>query len=280
MKIHREMTHGRHACSVFNPDAAGLPMLALHGFTGSGLDWAPIANRLGHRMLAPDVMGHGDSPSPTEWESYRIGAVVEQCLQWCEDAPHWVLLGYSMGGRVALRLAPKLGPRLRGIVLISSSPGVESTVERTERMARDQALAGSIEEEGMEWFQAHWSAQPIIESQNDIPADILAPMRARRKENRPAGLAGSLRGMGQGAVDPVWEQLAQMDAPTLLITGTRDERYTDIAARSAVAIPNAQHVQIAEAGHCTHLEAIGPVVDAIRTFVAGLSNESPGGVVG
>ena len=280
MKIHREMMHGKHACSVFNPDAAGVPILALHGFTGSGSDWAPIAARLGHRMLAPDVIGHGDSPSPEDWESYRIGGVVEQCLAWCGEEPNWVLVGYSMGGRVALRLAPKLGRRLRGMVLISASPGLESPVERTERMARDQALAGSIEEEGMAWFHAHWSSQPIIESQKDIPAEIRGPMQARREENRPAGLAGSLRGMGQGAVDPVWERLKHVQVPTLLVTGTRDSRYTDIAQRSALAIPDAHHVAIPDAGHCTHLEAIGPVVDAMRAFLDGLPNEGPGGVVG
>ncbi len=280
MKMRREMAHGQHACAVFNPDAGGTPILALHGFTGSGLDWEPIASRLGRRMLAPDVMGHGDSPSPAEWESYRIGTVVDQCLQWCGDAPDWFLVGYSMGGRVALRLAPKLGARLRGVILISASPGLEGPVERTERMARDQALAGSIEEEGLAWFQTHWSSQPIIQSQQDIPAEILAPMQARREANRPAGLAGSLRGMGQGAVDPVWDRLKDLEVPTLLITGLRDERYTEIAARSAQVIPNARHVQIEEAGHCTHLEALVPVVDAMQSFLAELTNEGPSGVVG
>ena len=176
-------------------------------------------------------------------------------------------------------LAPKLGSRLRGVVLISASPGLESPVERTERMARDQALAGSIEEEGLAWFQMHWSSQPIIQSQQDIPAEILAAMQARREANRPAGLAGSLRGMGQVR----WTlsgKIEGLEVPTLLITGMRDERYTEIAARSAQVIPNARHIQIEEAGHCTHLEAVDPVVDAMQSFLAELSNEGPSGVVG
>ena len=153
-------------------------------------------------------------------------------------------------------------------------------LESLEGVWRAPQQAQASFEEGLEWFQAHWASQPIIQSQQEIPAEILASMQARRGENRPVGLAGSLRGMGQGAVDPVWGRLKDLEVPTLLITGMRDERYTEIAARSARALPNARHVQIEEAGHCTHLEAVDPVVDAIHSFLDGLSNEGPSGFVG
>jgi len=175
-----------------------------------------------------------------------------------------------MGGRVALRLAPLLGKRLRALVLISASPGIENPVERAERIAQDYALAGRIEEEGMDWFRAHWAEVPIIRSQAKIPSEVYAAMQERRKQNRPAGLAGSLRGMGQGAVDPVWAHLRQFHVPTLVISGVQDEGYTEIARQTVAGMAHAQHVCIESAGHCTHLEAIEPTVDVLQSFLSSI----------
>jgi 2-succinyl-6-hydroxy-2,4-cyclohexadiene-1-carboxylate synthase len=271
MKTRRTISGGVHAASVWRLEATGVGVLAIHGFSGSGSDWAPIAERLSCAVVAPDLLGHGDSPAPEEQEQYRIQAVAEQCAAWCDSERHWVVMGYSMGGRVALRTAALLGSRLRGLVLISASPGLESPVDRTERMAHDQALAGQIEESGIGWFQKHWAEQPIIQSQQQIPDDIRTGMEERRKENRAVGLAGSLRGMGQGAADPVWSTLSEIHVPTLVISGEEDGRYTEIAARTVSEIKGSTHVRIQDAGHCTHLEAIGPVITALQPFLASVS---------
>jgi 2-succinyl-6-hydroxy-2,4-cyclohexadiene-1-carboxylate synthase len=175
-----------------------------------------------------------------------------------------------MGGRVALRLAHLLGHRLRGLVLISASPGIEDPVDRAERIAQDYALAGRIEEEGMDWFRAHWAEVPIIRSQANIPSEVYGAMQERRKQNRPVGLAGSLRGMGQGAVDPVWAQLGQLQVPTLVISGADDQSYTEIARKTVAGMTQATHVCIPNAGHCTHLEAIGSTVDAVQSFLSSI----------
>jgi 2-succinyl-6-hydroxy-2,4-cyclohexadiene-1-carboxylate synthase len=271
MKIHRTLKGEAHAASIWQAEATGVGVLAIHGFTGSGSDWAPIAEQLVCTVVAPDLLGHGDSPAPESRERYRIQAVADQCAAWCDSDRDWVVMGYSMGGRVALRTADLLGERLRGLVLISASPGLESPVERTERMAKDQALAGQIEESGVEWFQSHWSEQPIIQSQQQIPEVIRTAMDERRKANRAVGLAGSLRGMGQGVADPVWSVLSKIAVPTLVISGEEDGRYTEIAARTVSEIRGATHVRIPHAGHCTHLEAIEPVLAELRPFMSSIS---------
>ena len=254
--------------SAWNQDASGTPVLALHGFTGSGLDWAPIAHRLRRPLLAPDLLGHGSSPAPTDVELYRMERVVEHCESWCEDTPIVDVIGYSMGGRVALRLATVLGPRLRRLVLVSTSPGEEDPQLRSERMAQDYALAGTIEALGMDWFSKHWADQPIIRSQRNIPPEIRASMSARRTNNRVAGLAGSLRGMGQGAVRPVWSNIADIQAPVLLLTGDLDQRYTRIAESMVSALPNGEHARIPVVGHCVHLESLDVVVNHLDMFLA------------
>ena len=254
--------------SAWNQDASGTPVLALHGFTGSGLDWAPIAERLMRPIFAPDLLGHGSSPAPNDVESYRMERVVEHCASWCDELRTVDIIGYSMGGRVALRLASVLGVRLRRLVLISASPGLEDPQERSERMAQDYALAGTIEALGMEWFSTHWAEQPIIQSQKKIPSEIRTAMTVRRRNNRVAGLAGSLRGMGQGAVRPTWSTIPQIEVPVLLLTGEDDQRYTRIAERMVSRLPNGQHTGIPDAGHCVHLESIHAAVERLDAFFA------------
>ncbi|MEO0603761.1 MAG: alpha/beta fold hydrolase [Myxococcota bacterium] len=270
MKPHLDLNGHRHTASVWNAEAPGIAILALHGFTGSGADWAPLAESLDVPVLAPDLLGHGSSPAPAEVAPYRIDRVVDHVLAWCASRPHWIVMGYSMGGRVALRLAPALGDRLRGLVLVSTSPGIEDPAERAARATRDAELADAIETHGVPWFTERWSQHPLIRSQEQIPAAIRTPMQRRRLHNRATGLAGSLRGMGQGAVPPVWDGLGGIRAPTLWVTGADDPQYTRLATRGTARLANARHVVVADAGHCTHLEALGPTLGPVQRFVAAI----------
>ena len=276
---HLQTASGRHAASFWGEDrgqdSGSLNILALHGFTGSGLDFAPLAQRLPHPLLAPDLIGHGRSPAPTSVSAYRIEAAAEHCLAWCDSAPEWVVMGYSMGGRVALRLARLLGERLKGLVLIGASPGIEQAEDRRARAVQDDALAARIETEGMAWFCDHWARHPVIQSQQSIPPELRVPMQERRSRNRAAGLAGSLRGMGQGQVAPVWQELHTIGCPTLLLTGERDRKYAAIAARMAGLIPRSQHMEIPEAGHCAHLEAVDAATTVIDAWLGDLRATHP-----
>ena len=268
LTVRRKIHGDTHVATVWNTEASGPPILALHGFTGSGLDWAPLACELSRTVLAPDLLGHGASPAPDDVESYRIARVVDHCICWCEDHPKVDVIGYSMGGRVALRLASALGDRMGRLVLISTSPGIEDPQARAERIAQDYALAGTIEDLGVEWFCEHWSNQPIIQSQQNIPSAIRVPMAERRRRNRAAGLAGSLRGMGQGAVEPFWSALPELRMPVLLITGDADQRYTHMAEQYASRLNRVEHARVPNVGHCVHLEAKDAVRSIVSTFLS------------
>jgi 2-succinyl-6-hydroxy-2,4-cyclohexadiene-1-carboxylate synthase len=244
-----------------------MTVVALHGFAGSGADWAPFERELGWAVVAPDLLGHGAAAAPDNSEAYRVGPMVKSAAVGMPSDGPVVLMGYSMGGRVALRLAPQLGPRLCGLVLMGAHPGLEDSVERSERIAADQSVAGMIEERGIEWFCDFWADQPLIRSQRRIRADIRDEMSVRRAANRTVGLAGSLRGFGQGAIEPVWFALPSLCVPTLLVTGADDTKYTGVAERMVKLLPDAQHTIIPGAGHCVHLEAIGPTAEAVGSFL-------------
>jgi 2-succinyl-6-hydroxy-2,4-cyclohexadiene-1-carboxylate synthase len=247
-----------------------MTVVALHGFTGSGADFDALSHRLSVPLVAPDLLGHGDAPDPAEPRAYRMSAQARRIAADLDDGPV-VLLGYSLGGRVALRLWPLLRDRLRGMVLIGAHPGLTDPVERAERMAADHALAGQIEEQGMGWFLDHWAQQPIIRSQAAIPPEILKPMRERRRGNRPLGLANSLRGAGQGAADPVWEQLSEIPAPCLVISGAADHKYGEVSVAMVEAMSHARHTVIPDAGHCAHLENLDATCSILSEFLAEVS---------
>jgi 2-succinyl-6-hydroxy-2,4-cyclohexadiene-1-carboxylate synthase len=237
---------------------AGRPLLLLHGFTGSAAAWAALIPRLAQHMrtLAVDLIGHGRSDAPHDPERYRMERCVEDLLALLDalEVDSAAVLGYSMGGRVALHLAAAAPGRIAALALESSSPGIADVAERQARVTADEALANAIEREGVDAFVDRWEALPLFTSQASLPAHARARLRAQRLQNRAIGLANSLRGMGAGRQEPLWERLPTLDVPTLLIAGELDTKYCAITRHMAAALPNARHVIVRDAGHAVHLE--------------------------
>ncbi len=224
--------------------------LALHGFTGTGKDWEPVFD--GRPHVAPDLHGHGTGPHPEA--PYRMEDVVLRLAREYVGRLH--LVGYSMGGRVALHLALLVPSRVERLVLFGATPGVDNPRERDKRAASDQLLAEHIETEGVSAFADSWERVPILASQQRIAAEIREPMRARRRLHTPNGLAGALRGYGTGAMPSVWHRLHELTMPVTLVTGSEDPKFTAIARRMATLLPKPEHIVIEGAGHTAHLERI------------------------
>ncbi|MCI0477595.1 MAG: 2-succinyl-6-hydroxy-2,4-cyclohexadiene-1-carboxylate synthase, partial [Anaerolineales bacterium] len=237
---------------------AGAPLVLLHGFTGSAANWA--AHRAvfdkHFQTVAIDLLGHGASDAPEDAERYSMTRGVDD-LRACFDVLHLPrvnLLGYSLGGRVALHFAFKYPERVNTLILESASPGIANAAERAARRASDEALAERIEREGIAAFVAYWEQLPLFATQTRLPQAARDALHAQRLQNNPRGLANSLRGLGAGAQKSLWECLPQIHTRTLLITGALDEKFTDIARRMSQAMPKARHVSIADAGHAAHWE--------------------------
>src|SRR5947207_6907447 len=199
----------------------------LHGFSGSSLDWAEIATKLramDRGVVAIDLVGHGKTQSPPDPARYTLAETARDLDEIASrlgvSEADWV--GYSMGGRVALHVALAHPTRVRSLVLESASAGIEDAHSREKRRESDNALARRIEERGVEWFADYWSALPLFETQWELPPATLAALRRRRLANLPAGLADSLRGMGQGASEYVGGRLLDLRCDVLLLAGARD----------------------------------------------------------
>jgi 2-succinyl-6-hydroxy-2,4-cyclohexadiene-1-carboxylate synthase len=224
-------------------------IVLLHGFTQTGRSWEPTVAALGerYRALAPDIRGHGAAAAarPVDFASVRADV---QAL-----APErFALAGYSMGGRIALSLALAAPDRVSRLTLVGTSPGLADPAERRARRAADDALAERIERDGIEAFARAWAALPLWSGQ---PPEVAAAAHAMRLEQSPAGLAAALRGLGTGAMEPLWERLPQLAMPVTLVVGERDAKFRALAERMAAALPDATLRVVPGAGHAVQLEA-------------------------
>ena len=255
-------------------DSGGPGVLLLHGFAGSSDDWREVSDALiaaRFRVVAVDLPGHGRTLVPAGTALARISAaetaldLVALLDQLGLERAHWV--GYSMGGRLALAAALAHPERVDTLTLESVAPGLADEAERAERLRSDEALAASIEARGVEWFASTWEALPIFASQQRLPEAVRADLAARRRRNDPAGLAASLRAVGQGAIPDAGDRLASFPRPVLLVTGEYDTKYVRLAASMASRFPIPLHLVVPGAGHNVHLEQSAWFVRSLLTHL-------------
>lgn len=237
--------------------AEGAPIVLLHGFTGSSSTWADLADRLSDcRIIMPDLTGHGMTEAPGEATRYAMEEQVADldALVSGLGLESFSLLGYSMGGRVAIGYTDAYPEKVNRLILESTSPGLRTQEERRARRQSDDELASFIEEKGMPAFTDRWENIPLFHSQKKLPADVRERIRSGRLKNCPAGLASSLRGIGTGSQLSYWEALHRFSMPVTLITGEQDEKYVEIAKEMAGLLPHVHHECVADAGHAVHVE--------------------------
>lgn len=229
-----------------------VPILALHGFTGSGMDFECFVSGTVDYCAwwAPDLMGHGGSPVSEAVADYTVEAQMGYLDEIVEQIGEpFVLLGYSMGGRLALRYALERPERVAGMILVGASPGLMNEEERRVRQASDERLAESIVKDGVEVFLKEWQESPMIKSQKEIPSRWREGRMERRHRNNALGLANALRGMGAGVMEPLWGRLGEIECPVTLITGERDKKYCEIAEEMGKRLRKVKHVVIPGVGH-------------------------------
>ncbi len=208
-----------------------------------------------YRALAPDIRGHGHASAR---RPVTLGGVLAD-LEALEG-PRFTLAGYSMGGRIALHAALAMPDRVERLLLIGASPGLAAAAERAARREADERLADELERLPIGALARRWAATPVLAGQ---PPQVLAAAHADRLRSTPAGLAAALRGLGTGALDPVWDRLGELAIPVTLLVGERDEKFTAIGERMAASMPCARLERAAGAGHAVHLEAPELVAAAI-----------------
>ncbi|MEM8868532.1 MAG: alpha/beta fold hydrolase [Verrucomicrobiota bacterium] len=257
-------------------------ILALHGFTGRGSDFLPLKDVVEGEWHCPDMPGHGPVPqidcTPEATATYIQSQYLQVSQSTATPQKERLLIGYSMGARAALIHALRYPRAWDALVLISLNPGIEDQKDRENRVEKDEALAQKIERGGVSAFLDYWKETPLIQSQQQLPANWRNEMQRARLAHTSTGLATSLREFGQGSCPNLWPNLSKLKVPTLLLSGQEDRKYSEIAARTKSVFESEQadcliqHVGIEGASHMPHLEQLDKSGAAITLFLSGLDS--------
>lgn len=229
-------------------------ILFLHGFMGAGRDWAAISEALPERRcLLVDLPAHGASVGLEDAAYTMLGAtrgVLDVLDALAIERCH--LVGYSMGGRLALYLALEQPERWQSVVLESASPGLRTAEAQAHRRRVDAERAAAIVANFPDFLE-RWYRQPLFASLQQHPG-LVKRLVAQRLANDPAELGRSLAGMGTGAQPSLWERLSALEVPTYALAGALDPKYIALAHEMVACSPNLHATIVPRAGHNIHAE--------------------------
>jgi 2-succinyl-6-hydroxy-2,4-cyclohexadiene-1-carboxylate synthase len=225
-------------------------VLFIPGFMQRGDAWRPVAELLPERYPSR-LLDHAEH----SFEG-RMGEILESSAS--------VLVGYSLGGRLALRAALRAPDSFSAVVVVGSTAGFEEGPLRVQRAEADEKLASWMEAMPIEDIVALWERQPLFADQSET---LVEEQRPGRLSHDPRSLALLLRTAGQGTLEPVWSELHTFELPLLAIAGARDDGYSSAARRIASVTPNARAAIVEDAGHAPQLQQPAVVASLIAEFL-------------
>jgi 2-succinyl-6-hydroxy-2,4-cyclohexadiene-1-carboxylate synthase len=233
-------------------------LVLLHGFGGTRRAWDGVVAHLDpqtYRPLALDLPGHGDAPrsSPVTFDACA-GAILARAPR------RFALCGYSMGGRIALQVALAAPERVSMLVLVSSTAGIESPVERAERRRADDELAVRLERAPYEDFIEAWRGQALFAGD---PPEVSRLAREDQRRNDPHALAAAMRGLSTGRMLPLWDRLSELRMPLLIIAGASDQKFSALAHLMHRRAPVSE-LCVLPGGHVLPLESSQGVAAALQ----------------
>ncbi len=246
--------------------AADSPTLVLaHGVTQNRHCWGEFAEHLGRRFAvwAVDLPGHGDSghdAASFEVAAHLLADTTGVISERSRRAPHPgephrragpILVGYSMGGRLALRAVLDRPGVVSALVLIGATAGLDDAADRAARRAADAEIAARLRTEGPARFLDRWLALALF-----ADLDPQQQLRDARLRHWGSGVAATFEHRGTGSMEPMWDRLGELTLPTLVLAGADDPKFVAIGGRLAAGLGGPVSVRrVAGTGHACQLAA-------------------------
>ena len=265
-------------------DSRGAPPLAfVHGFLGDIHDWMPVISSVAGESdcYAVSLPGHSSSGTSeyTFMEnsfSFTSASMAQLLDQGAASRP--LLVAYSMGARVALDMVLSSPEKYSGLVVVSSSPGIEDEEEREARAMKDLLLSAQIRETSMQSFLEQWYEQPMFREFRECP-QFQSIVSERERIHRRGGIADALRYMSPGIQESLWPKLSGLAVPLCVVCGERDSKYEASSREMCEAAARSPHLGegdvsmhvVPGVGHCVHLEspeALAPILASFSSHVA------------
>jgi esterase len=247
------------------------PVVLLHGITGHARVWDYLAERLvpGRRVLALDQRGHGDS-DPAPDDDYRVATMADDVAAFAGSLQldRFALLGHSMGGRIAIQYAAAHAGRLERLIIVDIGPDLElAGLQRVRDMMSQSPERIESEEWAVEYIRR---ANPL----QDV--DLLRQRVHHGLKRLPDGgltwkYAKGLRDMmraGRRDVVDLWEPLARIPCPTLVVRGAESDILSpEVAKKMTERLPDGRLVEIPGAGHTVPADRPDDFVRHVRAFL-------------
>ncbi len=253
-----------------NLSSKNIPLVLLHGFAGSAYVWKILFDKLENLcpIIAIDLIGHGKTCAPDDPKFYSEESQISQLNKIFEELEieKFILLGYSMGGRLALSYSINNTNKIIGLILESSTAGIQNYDSRKDRYENDLLISEKIRTGNLIHFFKNWYSASLFNSLKNIP-NKLDELILRKSKNNRTGLANSLIGFSTGKMKNYWSEIQKFPKPVLLICGDLDQKYYDINLKLNSLFPNSNLAVIKDSGHITHLEKPDEFVNLVNSFL-------------
>ncbi|WP_417761794.1 2-succinyl-6-hydroxy-2,4-cyclohexadiene-1-carboxylate synthase [Shewanella sp.] len=242
-------------------------LVLLHGFLGSGADWQPLLAKLSQQFycITLDLPGHGASqvtlPNAPDLTLLAQGQTVKHAdavLQHCADLvqqtvqalgiQQYHLLGYSLGGRIALHVAARYTAQLLSLQLESCHPGLNTEQERQQRAANDVQWQHRLQQQSMRQFLTAWYQQAVFAELTPAQREALI---AQREQQNISALLAMYAGTSLALQARLWQLPQQLTCPVHYYYGSQDAKFGAIASQWQAAAPVTLH-PVANVGHNCH----------------------------
>ncbi|HGL6358473.1 TPA: 2-succinyl-6-hydroxy-2,4-cyclohexadiene-1-carboxylate synthase [Citrobacter amalonaticus] len=234
-------------------------LVFLHGFSGDSQEWQPIGERLsGFSRLYIDLPGHGGSAEIRVSGFTDVISLLRNTLLSYNILKYW-LVGYSLGGRVAMIAGCQEMPGLCGLVVEGGHPGLQSDAERDTRRDSDHHWAERFRHDALTEVFTDWYQQPVFASLNARQREALVALRS---QNNGETLAAMLEATSLAVQPDLRAALTARAFPFYYLCGERDSKFCALATELAAT----RHV-IRNAGHNAHRENPAGVVDCLAQIL-------------
>jgi len=242
---------------------ADITLWCLHGAFGAASDWQAFAQtmtKLGMQVRMVDLWRFLDCCPRS------LAATAQAINDEASTNPKTnILVGYSMGGRLALHALLAENHPWSAAVIISAHPGLTDPQEKSARLQHDTTWSVRCLHDPWEQLIEQWQSQNILQPPSDVPCPT--PLQRPALSMRRKEIARSFIDWSLGAQENLWPRLCTIKIPVLWITGDHDSKFTDIANRANNHLPNATQKTIAHSGHRVPWDQPTSFADQVQSWL-------------
>lgn len=258
-----------YSFEIHQQDESLTSLVLLHGFMGSGRSFEHLIPSLKEfcNPITIDLLGHGETEGAELHYRFSTKEQVADLSKLIGEQLHipLFLYGYSMGGRLALQLALHHPSLFSGLILESSTFGIEDETERQARQALDAKRSDDLLG-NFSGFLENWKAMPLFRSES-ADKELLRTAEQIQQSHNAFWLANSLQGFGTGTMPCVRDQLGEIAIPVQLLVGETDSKFIHLNRQMKKELQDAVLLTVKNAGHRVHLDQPDAVSSQLKSFI-------------